>query len=230
MSANTLQHHAVYRGAIVEEHVLQRNRAVELLESRAGVEIVHAADSMPSLFAWLQDNPRSRWPHLLVLELHGGQRSARDIRAVEALRDAGLRVLLLSALGADRAAQRLARSGVDGVVSKRDSEEAFLDAVALVLGGDTVITDHAAAELPDLETTPPLSAQEARVLELYAAGMTIAEVAVAIGVRQDTARKYLSRVKQKYEAVGRPARTKLELAQRAMQDGYAHMEILIADR
>jgi hypothetical protein len=40
-----------------------------------------------------------------------------------------------------------------------------------------------------------------------------------IGVSPRTAEDYLNRIKKKYEDVGRPARTKLELAQRLREDG-----------
>lgn len=225
MGSDNTARQSMLRGAIVEEHVLQRNRAAHLLEASADMEVVHSGDTVVSFLTWLREQPRSRWPHVLVLEATSRKRSPRDVKAVSALRAAGMRVVLLSALGSDTSAYQMARNGVDGVVSKRDSEEDFLDAVAQVLEGKTIVTDAAAAAMPDTSTAPVLSAQEARVLELYASGMTIAEAAEAIGVRQDTARKYLSRVKQKYATVGRPARSKLELAQRAWHDGYAHQRI-----
>jgi two-component system, NarL family, nitrate/nitrite response regulator NarL len=49
--------------------------------------------------------------------------------------------------------------------------------------------------------------------------MTLDSAARKIGVSPRTAEDYLNRVKKKYEEAGRPARTKLELAQRFSEDG-----------
>lgn len=67
--------------------------------------------------------------------------------------------------------------------------------------------------------SPSLSAQETTVLVGYVTGLTLASAARRAGVRLGTAKQYLDRVKRKYESAGRPARTKLELAARAREDG-----------
>ncbi|HEU4674816.1 MAG TPA: hypothetical protein VFS29_02435 [Motilibacteraceae bacterium] len=68
-------------------------------------------------------------------------------------------------------------------------------------------------------TAPALSAQEERTLVLYVSGLKLVAVARRLGVRYDTAKGYLDRVRDKYAAAGRPARTKTELYRVALQDG-----------
>ena len=41
-----------------------------------------------------------------------------------------------------------------------------------------------------------------------------------------TVRTYLQRIREKYDRVGRPARTKAALAARAIQDGYIRLDEL----
>ncbi len=48
--------------------------------------------------------------------------------------------------------------------------------------------------------------------------MTLDAAARYVGVRPGTARTYLNRVKAKYDALGRPAFTKLDLAVRVRED------------
>ncbi len=67
-------------------------------------------------------------------------------------------------------------------------------------------------------TRPRLSQRERSVLLAYASGMTLDAVAEQVGIRPGTAKTYLERVKAKYLEIGRPAYTKLELAQRASED------------
>lgn len=75
------------------------------------------------------------------------------------------------------------------------------------------------ADNDSLLERPRLSRQETVVLLGYVAGLTLDAAARRAGIRPGTAKQYLDRVKQKYQAVGRPTRTKLDLARRAHEDG-----------
>lgn len=72
------------------------------------------------------------------------------------------------------------------------------------------------------EDRPGPSTQERAVLLAYASGMTLAAAARNAGVRPATAKKYLDRVMEKYARAGRPAYTKLELADRVREDGLKY--------
>jgi two-component system, NarL family, nitrate/nitrite response regulator NarL len=63
-----------------------------------------------------------------------------------------------------------------------------------------------------------LSVREHALLTAYVSGMTLEEAARHVGVRPTTAKTYLRRVRAKYEAIGRPANTKVELARRVWED------------
>jgi hypothetical protein len=57
------------------------------------------------------------------------------------------------------------------------------------------------------------------VLLAYASGMTLDSAARLLGIRPETAKTYLGRVKAKYLRAGRPTYTKLDLANRVREDG-----------
>jgi DNA-binding CsgD family transcriptional regulator len=59
------------------------------------------------------------------------------------------------------------------------------------------------------------------VLLAYASGMTLNAAARHVGIRPETAKTYLDRVKAKYQALGRPAYTKYELTTRVREDGLS---------
>ncbi|MGB4136923.1 MAG: sigma factor-like helix-turn-helix DNA-binding protein [Microbacterium sp.] len=199
------------RAAIVEPHVLQRARTEEILRHSLGMEVVCSCSTLAELLAWLRAQPRSRWPHLLVVEPLPLQASGADLDAIAALHRARMRVLVLSALDVPPMVRRIASIAADGVVSKSDTEETVRGVIRRVLGGESVRTD-AAAEAITRAALPLLSTQESLVLELYLDGLPIGEVAEAVGVRVDTARKYLSRIKQKFVAAGWRVSSKLDLA------------------
>ncbi len=77
------------------------------------------------------------------------------------------------------------------------------------------------AHPPAAPCVPNLSDQERAVLLGYASGMTLSTVARQIGIRPSTAKEYLHRVKTKYREVGRPTYTKIDLANRVREDGFA---------
>ncbi|MBO9626784.1 MAG: response regulator transcription factor [Microbacterium sp.] len=220
MRDDRIDRRRVRRAAVVEEFVLQRARAADLLVDRMGLDVVHSCASLRTFMAWLQRADRQRWPHVLVIDPPSDLDLQRDLEVLSALRDAGMRIVVLSPLRSRSTGRRLIDAGVEGIVSTGDGEEEFLAVVDAVLTGESVITPRARASIRGSEDAPRLSAQEERVLALYATGLTIAEVADRIGVRHDTARKYLTRVRDKFTAVGRPSRSKLDLARIAWSEGY----------
>ena len=65
-----------------------------------------------------------------------------------------------------------------------------------------------------------LTAREAEVLELYAAGETAERVAEALFISRETVLDHVRRIRAKYAAADRPAPTKVDLYRRAVEDGH----------
>ena len=208
------------RAAVADESVLQRSRAVQLLTQELRLEVVHSGAGLGPLLEWLRGVDQTQWPHLLVLAVPSFGEAAPFAHTVGALRSAGVRVLAMTSAPSRRLSRRLMADGVEGFASTADTEPEFLRTAGRVLAGHTVTTPRAQADLQRHAQGPRLSIQEERVLALYASGFTIAEVAVRIGVRHDTARKYLTRVRDKFTDAGWPARSKLQLARIAWAEGY----------
>lgn len=66
---------------------------------------------------------------------------------------------------------------------------------------------------------PALSAREIEVLVAWLHTDSKSEVARALFITTSTVNTHLTRMREKYANVGRPARTKVALAARAIQDG-----------
>lgn len=222
MSVSQVQHQSGpgWRIAVVEDHLLQRRRTEDLLRSERAFRVVHSCDTLGEHIVWLRSVPRDHWPHLLILDLVVDR--GRDVEpdAVEALVRAGVRVLVLSAMASPPLVREVLRAGVSGVVGKRDSEEDIVAAIWSVLGRRRWMTPELAAVIAGDERRPALSEQEERALVLYASGLTLDAVAERLGVKRDTAKTYLDRVKTKYADAGRTVRTKVDLGRVAIADGY----------
>ncbi|WP_223201185.1 hypothetical protein [Micromonospora sp. M42] len=111
-------------------------------------------------------------------------------------------------------------AGAAGYLTKSHPLDVLVEAVREVASGGSAISPELAFVLSrDARADRPrLSPQERAVLTAYASGATLAAAARRAGVAYGTAREYLERVKRKYAEVGRPTRTKLELADRVRED------------
>jgi two-component system nitrate/nitrite response regulator NarL len=113
------------------------------------------------------------------------------------------------------------QAGARGYVGKDQDLGALAAAIRQVAGGDVAYPVTPPRPTAPEPPQPRLSAREEAVLHAYASGLTLEATARLVGVRAPTAKTYLERVKTKYAEVGRPAQTKLELAERLRQDCLA---------
>jgi DNA-binding NarL/FixJ family response regulator len=206
--------------AIIEDHALQRERTEEVLRTIDGVRVVCRAESLPIFLDWLQRAHLSELPHLLVLDLMVDRGPAADPSVVANLIRSNLTVLVLSAMASPAQVRQVMRAGAAGFVGKRDSAADLVAAVEAVRTGNSWMTSEMASVIAQDPGRPTLSDQEERTLVLYASGLRLEAVAERIGVKRDTAKKYLERVKSKYAASGREVRTKTELYHAAVRDGF----------
>lgn len=208
-----------WRVAVVEDHLLQRNRTVELVNEGPGMRVIGAFETFPEFLRWFRATDRREQPHVLVLDLLVERGPAVDPDVLRQLIDDGLRVLVLSAMASPVLVREIVRAGVGGVVGKRDAETEIKAALMAVLRREEWHTPELAGILAGDPDRPRLSDQEERALVLYASGLTLPAVAETLGVKPDTAKGYLDRVKAKYAAAGRPVRTKVDLSREAQRDG-----------
>lgn len=123
--------------------------------------------------------------------------------------------------GSDAMMREAMAAGALGIVLKERDVSAVADAVRSVNRGDLAVTSELAAALQSSERLrPSLSQRERQVLELYAGGLPAKSVARRLGVQIGTAKVNLKRIRAKYAALDRGAGTRIELYQRAVEDGF----------
>lgn len=168
---------------------------------------------------------------LLDLDLSDGIPAPVKIATLRAARVA---VVVISAFGESRNVTECLAAGALAFVPKTEAADHLMNAVVKAAAGEPHLTPAAAAALvPDApaedgadgygvdggNVAPPLSPQERRALILYASGLPMKSVARRLDISFETAKCYVDRVREKYERAGREARTKIELRQRAVEDG-----------
>lgn len=206
-----------YRVALIDDHEIVARGFATLFATIPEILVVATVTTVTEL---LESRAAKACIDLVILDLRLSDGSTVTTN-VDRLRAAGAQVLAFTG-GDDAQLMRFAaRSGVLGVVRKSESVGVLLDAVTRAAAGETIASTEWAAALdgdPDLSDAG-LSPREREVLSLYAAGAKAPLVASRTGLSELTVIDYIRRVRSKYERVGRPANTKIDLYIRALEDG-----------
>jgi two-component system, NarL family, invasion response regulator UvrY len=202
------------RVLLVDDHAVVRTGFRLLLQSQADITVVAEAQSGEAacqMYAELV-------PDVVVMDLGmpgmGGLEALRRIRA----RDAGARVLALSAHDDPMHARRALREGALGFLSKRSAPEALIDAIASVAASRRFIDPGLAqklalAEIEGAARSPieQLSEREFEVFMRLAAGATVQKIADDLKLSASTIGTHLYNIKQKLGVVNQSELTLLAI-------------------
>ena len=205
-----------YRVAMIDDHEIVARGFAGLFDTIPEIHVVATVATVAELL----DEAGESHIDLVILDLRLSDGSTVTDN-VDRLRAAGAAVLAFTGGDDAQLMRAAARSGVLGVVRKSEPANVLLDAVTRAAAGDTIASTEWAAALdgdPDLSDAG-LSPREREVLSLYAAGAKAPLVASHTGLSELTVVDYIRRVRSKYERVGRPASTKIDLYKRALEDG-----------
>jgi two-component system, NarL family, invasion response regulator UvrY len=137
-------------------------------------------------------------PDLLVLDLEMGDGNAIDLLELFQVRYPTMRVLVFSMSPESIFAQRVARSGVVGYLSKSSSEEEMVRAVRQVLQGEEYVSHEEAMRRLDLrdrlQALHDLSDRELMVMRGLLKGEGVVEIAAKAGLKPNTVTTYKARL------------------------------------
>lgn len=202
------------RVALIDDHQIVAIGFAGLLREYSDIEVVCVTNSVGALLA------AETLPDLVVLDLRLGDGSSA-VDNIQKLQGAGFSVLILTAADDSALIRSAAKAGVLGVIRKSQPTQELVDAIRRARQGEAVVSvDWAAAidadsNLGDAGLTP----REQQVLSLYAAGASAQSVAFLTKLSKSTVDNHVSRIRTKYASVGRTAHTKVDLHQRAVEDG-----------
>lgn len=154
-----------------------------------------------------------------LLETTLGDRSLTPDN-IAALRERGAAVIIYTDSEDHRVLQEVLSAGARGIVLKSCAMVTLCEAIREVNAGKLYVVPEVAHVLGRHHAhRPKLSQREVQVLISYSGGSKGDEVADALGMREGTVRVYLKRIRAKYADVDRRAGTRIELYQRAIEDG-----------
>ena len=201
------------RVAIVDDHALVRQGLESLLTQDAAwrVDVVYSGDEPVEAAQCSVD--------VALLDVDLGPQAAPLAESVHILRESAAGVLLVSAFENARAIRSGLAAGALGFIPKRASFEVLQEAMRTVAAEELYLSVDLASILAAAVDSPDLSPRELDTLRLYASGLSMTAVGRKMGISPHTAKEYLDRVRSKYAALGRTARTRTELYAAARTDG-----------
>lgn len=184
--------------------------------AEAGYQVLCDARSVPELAA----NLKKETPEVVVLDLSLADGSqVKD--NVEALLAKGSSVLIYSIADKVGLVRSAIRAGAAAVVTKGQTMDELMEAIRLTAAGifvNNTLTTSAIDGDVEFRQTMRLSPREREVLELYASGLTLKQVAFQLGIKANTVKEHIDRVREKYANDGRPISSKSDLLLRLLED------------
>jgi two-component system nitrate/nitrite response regulator NarL len=157
---------------------------------------------------------------LAILDLDLGDNSD-PLDNLSQLVTANILVIVVSALAKSSLVRMMLRNGAAAFVSKSADPETLRDAINATISNQQYMSpDIAVALLADDEVSVNLSAKEQEALSLYASGMKLDAVALAMDISRSTASEYIQRARKKYTKAGINLPTKTDLYRQAQKDGF----------
>ncbi|MFC8273956.1 response regulator [Streptomyces sp. NPDC057271] len=188
----------VIRVLLAEDVQMVREALASLLELEDDVQVVGEVGNGVDLLAVAE---KTR-PDIAILDVN--MPGLDGLTGAERLREqlSGCRILVLTVLDAPNVVRRAQDIRVDGYMVKNAPAEQLVHAVRRVMAGERVITPELALAAWEGEPSP-LTAREADVLRLVAAGAESAEIAELLHLSPGTVRNYLTAVVAKLDARNR---------------------------
>ena len=206
------------RVVLIDDHAMVRQGIRDRLERERDISVVGEAESREAglvLAAELQ-------PDVVVLDIRLRQDSGIEVAKQLRRTNPGIKILILSAYDYHQYVRALARIGVDGYISKENSQEELVKAIQEVVRGGTVLTPTVASKVmramseqpPAATTSHPvddLTLREVEVLELMREGMRNSSIADYLAISPRTVESHVARIMSKLGATSRTEAIKTAL-------------------
>jgi len=184
----------VARIFLIDDHPAVRKGLKLLLSQEAHIICGEAASSRETF-----EQIGASGAHMALLDLSLGDESGLEL--IAGIRESGISVLIYSMHEDADTIEKACTAGANGYVSKRETEDLLLVAVADLLAGNRHFSPRIAQALvnrvitaPQLKPESLLSERERQLLSMLGQGETNIDMAAAFGISVRTVETYFARV------------------------------------
>ncbi|WP_243696904.1 response regulator [Labedella endophytica] len=203
------------RLAIVDDHKMLLGALTEWIRSAADdISMVAAVATWPELLT------HPEFPVDVVLLDLDLKDNIPVVLKISTLKTTGVKTVLMSTYSDPKFVREALAAGAHGYLVKSEDASMIVQAIRAAYRGQMFVSDELDVALNnEPNEAPKLSAQERRVMALYAAGEPVKSVAYELSISEETAKSYLKRIREKYRSSGFDVGTKVALRKRAILDG-----------
>jgi DNA-binding NarL/FixJ family response regulator len=198
----------------IDDHALVREGIAALINRQADMQVVAEASSGTDGI----EQFRIHQPDVSLVDLR-----LPDISGIEVItrilgEKPNARILVVSSFEGDVAIRRALSAGAMGYVLKGMLREALLEAIRDVHRGDKAIPPEVAGAVAAHFTDEPLTPREIEVLTVVASGARNKEIAVTLGISEDTVKMHMKSIISKLGAEDRTGAVTT-----AIKRGFIHL-------
>ncbi|MEZ5653918.1 MAG: response regulator [Burkholderiaceae bacterium] len=193
-----------YRIALIDDHGLCRRGLAELLEVRAGVEVVGTTASADEAVALVLEEPLD----LVVMDLRMSPTDGHEL--LRRFREAGSEVPVIVLTMSDDSEDlgKMLRLGVRGYILKDMDPDQIVDSIVRAASGEFVVAPLLAPKLAELlregqnrqereNSLRQLTAREREILGYVARGLSNKAIARELGISHDTVKLHVRHILSK---------------------------------
>jgi DNA-binding NarL/FixJ family response regulator len=203
------------RVAIVDDHRMLLGALTEWIRSAQDIDMVAAVASWPELLT------HSAFPvDVVLLDLDLKDNIPISLK-ISTLKTMAVKVVLMSTYSEPNVVREALAAGALGYLVKSEDASMIIEALRAASIGESFVSAELdlALNAGEVGGSPKLSAQERRVMALYGGGEPVKAVAFQLSISEETAKSYLTRIREKYRVAGFDVGTKVALRKRAIEDG-----------
>ncbi len=188
---------------VADDHTLFRRGLINLLSAEPGLEVVGEADTGRKAV----EKTRELMPDVVLMDVYmpewDGIETTRRLKAEFPY----LKIIVLTIAEDEKVLFEAVKAGAQGYLLKKIEPERLFDQIRAVASGEAAIAGHLAARLLEEfgrqkqrdETDPlqGLTSREREVLHLLTRGKTNKEIAVELGIAENTVKNHLKNILEK---------------------------------
>lgn len=204
---------------ITDDHPVVRRGIRQILEDEDRIGLIHEAGNGKELF----DKMREQEYDVILLDISLPGRSGLDLISQIKKTQPSAAILMLSIHSEEVYAIKAFKYGAAGYITKSSAPEELISAIYKVSGGERYISASLADKMADSLLSGSekplhhlLSARELEVLNLFAAGKTVVQIATELSLSPKTISTYRERLLEKLKL-----HTTADLIRYALMEGIS---------
>ena len=185
---------------IADDHAIVRMGLASLLGTQNDIEVVgEAEDGEDAVCKVIKLTPDVVIMDLMMPKMDGVAATAEIHRQ---LPDA--KIMVLTSYGASDGIAHALSAGATGALMKSTEFSEFVSAIRTVAAGGRVIAPEIARQLVEDPPVPELTPRQTEILHSITRGLTNADIAKQLGIREDSVKEHINAIFTKIGAANRP--------------------------